>query len=160
MTCYGNDVSAISEGTFAIWGYGPKSGITDEGQTIEVVVIDLRDTQTGRISPFSVYVALSLLLLHSDVMAPAQPESPSLGPALAACASKNCQLSPVRWPRPGLAWLWLKPRLFIRGRWPLVSSSCRDPTEVEMESARVQEGDPLLLASKWRHARVQEGDRH
>ena len=29
MTCYGNDVSAISEGTFAIWGYGQKSGITD-----------------------------------------------------------------------------------------------------------------------------------
>jgi len=33
--------------------------IKAQGQTIEVVVIDLRDTPTGRISPFSVYVALS-----------------------------------------------------------------------------------------------------
>ena len=30
-----------------------------QGQTIEVVIIDLRDTPTGKISPFSAYVALS-----------------------------------------------------------------------------------------------------
>jgi len=29
MTCYGTHVSAIHEGTLAIRGYGPKSGITD-----------------------------------------------------------------------------------------------------------------------------------
>ena len=30
MTRYGTHVSATREGTLAIWGYGPKSGITDE----------------------------------------------------------------------------------------------------------------------------------
>ena len=31
MTRYAIKVRAISEGTFAIRGYGPKSGITDDG---------------------------------------------------------------------------------------------------------------------------------
>ena len=31
MTCYAVGVCAIPEGTFAIRGYAPKSGITDDG---------------------------------------------------------------------------------------------------------------------------------
>jgi len=44
---------------YALTGGYAFTDIKAQGQTIEVVVIDLRDTPTGRISPFSVYVALS-----------------------------------------------------------------------------------------------------
>jgi len=44
---------------YALTGGYAFTDIKAQGRTIEVVVIDLRDTPTGRISPFSVYVALS-----------------------------------------------------------------------------------------------------
>jgi ATP-dependent exoDNAse (exonuclease V) alpha subunit len=44
---------------YAITGGYTFTDIKAQGQTIEVVIIDLRNTPSGRISPFSAYVALS-----------------------------------------------------------------------------------------------------
>ena len=44
---------------YALTGGYAFTDIKSQGQTIEVVIIDLRNTPSGKISPFSVYVALS-----------------------------------------------------------------------------------------------------
>jgi ATP-dependent exoDNAse (exonuclease V) alpha subunit len=55
------DGSKLSVGRqqYALTGGYAFTDIKSQGQTIEVLVVDLRNTPTGKISPFSAYVALS-----------------------------------------------------------------------------------------------------
>jgi ATP-dependent exoDNAse (exonuclease V) alpha subunit len=50
---------SISRSQYALTGGYAFTDIKAQGQTMGTVLIDLRDTPTGKISPFSAYVALS-----------------------------------------------------------------------------------------------------
>ncbi len=54
----GSKISVVRR-QYAVTGGYAFTDFKAQGQTIEVVIIDLRDTPTGKISPFSAYVALS-----------------------------------------------------------------------------------------------------
>ena len=54
----GTRVTVVRRQFAMIRGYA-FTDIKAQGQTIEVVIIDLRNTPSGKITPFSAYVALS-----------------------------------------------------------------------------------------------------